>query len=119
MEDNQIIANYATEVTHRFHVLQDLNTNDIADSTYNNILEAHRTAAANNIPLKPKAKRHFPWEKKKVSEERKKLKELNNSRLANPAQENLDKVKVAKADLNKTYEVEQKKYAEDKITKCT
>ena len=115
MKDNQIRTNYATEVTNRFHVLQDLNTNDNANSTYNNIIEANRIATANIIPLKPKEKRHIPWEKKKVSEKRQKLKELNNIKLTKPTQENLDRVKVAKGDLNKTYEVEQKKYVEDKI----
>ena len=71
-------ANRIKNTKKKLYYWPKLNTNDNADSTYNNIIEANRIAAANIIPLKPKAKRHIPWEKKKVSETRQKLKELNN-----------------------------------------
>ena len=101
IEDTQVRREYAIEVTNRFHALEDLNDNETADNMYNKHYRSSQGSSwSQHSPLKPKSKRRVPWENDKVTKARQKLKELITIKSATPKQENLDKVKVAKEDLD-------------------
>ena len=57
-------------LSNRFIALQDGNTENSANSLYNNFEQACAHAAEEVIPLKPKARHRIPWETEDIVKKR-------------------------------------------------
>ena len=66
---------YNIAVRNKFDALQaDIET-PFPNVTYNNFVASHEKAAEDVIPLKPKIKKHIPWESNGIEEKRMSLKD--------------------------------------------
>ena len=108
--------NFVIKVKNRFAALQDLIATDTtASTTYNNFVIAHKEAASNTIPLKPKIKNHKPWETEEVCLKRNELHTAAQMKNSFPSDENVTSFNDAKIALAETYEKEQTDYLQRKI----
>ena len=112
---NDVSREFSICLKSKFSALQD-NTDNITENiTYDNFVEACKTAAEEHIPLKPKIRRRVPWENENVQEKRLELENFINTQSKKPTRSNTTKLRNARNKLKETYATEQKKYIESKI----
>ena len=87
--DKDIRSDFVTRVGHTFAALKTLETEDTASLRYLHVETACKESAIEVIQLKPKLKKHIPWETAYICHKREKLhleaKENDNM----PTQENI------------------------------
>ena len=76
---------YSVAVYNKFSALQATIAKPSPNETYNNFVLSHEEAAKDNIPLKPKSKKHIPWESDSIKDKRMKLKEKSSTIRSKPS----------------------------------
>ena len=115
IDENVKIA-YIIDVKNRFEQLQVDALDKSADSTYNNMIKARNKAAELHVPERAQSKRMLPWENEDVHKKRKALYNAFEMKKNSHNAENMMRVEDAKAELDKAYSKEQKRYVEEKIS---
>ena len=80
------------------------------------MIKAHNKAAELHVPERARSKRRLPWENEDICKKRKALYNAFEMKKNNHNAENMMRVEDAKAEPDKAYSTEQKKYVEDKIS---
>ena len=106
-------------MNNRFTALQDKSQTRNAHTTYSNFETAIKETAFDTIPLKPKVKKHTPWENREICEKREQLHKAANVKQSNPSPENIAYYENALSDLKEAYKLEQTKYLERPIDYIT
>ena len=96
-----------TRVGNKFAALQTLETEYTASLRYSHFETACKESAIEAIPLKPKLKKHIPWETADICHKREKLHSAAKEKDTMPTQENICNFNEAKNSLIKAYEKEQ------------
>ena len=115
--NDDIRNRYTITVRNKFDSLQQIADDHTPNTTYDNFVVAHSEAAADCIPLKPKAKRRVPWETVAVTEKREHLKRVAKIKNIKPTKRNIANFKIAQQDLVDTYNLEQRNYVLNQIDK--
>ena len=106
---------YSVAVYNKFSALQATIDEPSPNETYNNFVLSHEEAAKDNIPLKPKSKKHIPWESDSIKDKRMKLKEKSSTKRSKPSATADQELKDARNQLKDTYKEEQEIYIQNKI----
>ena len=115
-KNTEVGNNFVISVKNRFAALQEANaTNNTANTTYNNVVLACKEAALDTIPLKPKIKKHKPWETEAVCLKRKELLDAAQMKNSIPSDENSTNFSNARSALTETYQKEQIEYLQKKV----
>ena len=118
-DDSDLRNTFIIRVNNRFTALQDQSQTRNADTTYSNFETAIKETAFDTIPLKPKVKKHTPWENREICEKREQLHKAANVKQSNPSPENTAYYENALSDLKEAYKLEQTKYLERQIDYIT
>ena len=78
-------------------------------------MNAHKQAAEECIPLKPKTKHKVPWENEIVEEKRECLIKMARSKNKTLSRINISKYRTARQKIEEEYNSEQQKYIEQPI----
>ncbi|XP_063587867.1 uncharacterized protein LOC134765253 [Penaeus indicus] len=119
MCNTNIQDKYTVTVRNRFQILQTDNNNNDPNETYMNFVKAHKQAAQECIPLKPKRQQKIPWENEEVQHKRKTLKQAAHTKSNCPTQGNIKIYRNNRKDLEETYRIEQQKYIQNQIDTIT
>ena len=114
--DENVKTAYMVDVENRLEQLQVDTFDKTADSTYNNMIKAHNKAAKLHIPERARSKRRLPWENDDICKKQKALYNVYEMKKINHNAKNMMRVDDAKAELDKAYSMEQKRYIEEKIS---
>ena len=114
-KDIRRFSDFVTRVRNKFAYLQTLGTEDTASLRYSHFETAYTESAIEAIPLKPKLKRHNPWETADICHKCEKLHLAAKEKDTMPTQENICNFNEAKNSLIKAYEKEQNEYIQLKI----
>ena len=114
-DDSDLRNTFIIRVNNRFTALQDKSQTRNADTTYSNFETAIKETAFDTIPLKPKVKKHTPWENREICEKREQLHKAANVKQSNLSLENIAYYENALSDLKEAYKLEQTKYLERQI----
>ena len=102
-DDSDLRNTFIIRVNNRFTALQDKSQTRNADTTYSNFETAIKETAFDTIPLKPKIKKHTPWENREIYEKREQLHKAANVKQSNPSPENIAYYENALSDLKEAY----------------
>ena len=119
LRDNGVANQFQISLSNRFSALQDGNTENSANSLYNNFEQACAHAAEEVIPLKPKARHRIPWETEDIMKKRDDLKSAVLRRNADPTRENRYLYRCAESALKEAYGAEQTSFIQAKIDTIT
>ena len=108
---------FSITLKNRYSILQQENTNESANLSYQSFMQAHKETAELLVPRKEKVKLRIPWENEAIVEKRKKLKKLAQMNNRNSTRTNAKNYKQAQKDLEATYLCEQQKYIQSQIDK--
>ena len=97
------------------YALQDTIDEPSPNEKYNNFVISLEEAAKENIPLKPKSKKHVPWESDSIKDKRMKLKEKSSTKRYKPSATADQELKDARNQLKDAYKEEQEIYIQNKI----
>ena len=115
VSDVNIKTSYSVTVCNRFKELQDLDEVQTGNSVYENIIESHKKAAEDCVPLKEKQQKRIPWENENIAEKRKILKECQEKKQQKEIPENVERFEAAKEELDAAYLKEQEEYIKEKV----
>ena len=105
--DENVKTAYTVDVKNRFEQLQVDTLDKTADMTCNNMIK---------VPERAQSKGRLPWENEDICKKRKALYNAFEMKKVNHNAENMMRVGDAKAELDKAYYMEQKRYVEHKIS---
>ena len=108
--DNHLKERFCLTLNNRFEALINETVSPTTDQQYTAFVKAHKEAATEHMPLKPKVKQRIPWECNKISEARLRLKKIAMTKNKNPSRSNITKYNAAKRTLDAAYQEEQQNY---------
>ena len=108
-----IRQSFTLSLRNRFEALQ--TENNTPNETFENLVTACKEVAEKEMPLKPKLKKHVPWETEEIAKKREELKKAAKSKNEIPSRANKTRFKRAQTALTNIYEAEQTAYLQSKI----
>ena len=120
--DKDIRSDFVTRIGNKCAALQTLETEDTASLRYSHFETVCKESANEAIPLKPKLKKHIPWETADICHKREKVHLAANEKDTMSTQENICNLSYFITEFNeahnsliKAYEKEQNEYIQLKI----